>query len=162
MRSASQSQRWLALGTATLLGWLVLTDCGQTETREPPQDAGQEAVPPGLHHITVGAQSLLVEIVQTDKERMQGLMFREKLPENQGMLFVFPQSHIQSFWMRNTFIPLDIAFINMEGNVIDIQRMEPLDEDKRYVSPGPVPYVLEVNEGWFESNAISVGAKVHF
>ena len=89
-------------------------------------------------------------------------MFREKLPENQGMLFVFPQSHIQSFWMRNTFIPLDIAFINMEGNVIDIQRMEPLDEDKRYVSPGPVPYVLEVNEGWFESNAISVGAKVHF
>ncbi|NUO79125.1 DUF192 domain-containing protein, partial [candidate division KSB1 bacterium] len=81
---------------------------------------------------------------------------------DEGMLFVFEEARIQAFWMRNTFIPLDIAFIDAGGKIIDIQRMEPLDETKSYFSPAPVPYVLEVNAGWFERNAIKVGELVKF
>lgn len=93
---------------------------------------------------------------------MRGLMHREQLPEDQGMLFVFEAAQIQSFWMRNTFIPLDIAFIDANGKIIDVQRMEPLDETRSYYSPAPVPYVLEVNAGWFERNGIKVGETVKF
>ncbi len=112
--------------------------------------------------ILVGAKPLRVEIVQNDEERMRGLMDREQLAEDQGMLFVFEEARVQSFWMRNTFIPLDIAFIDANGKIIDIQQMEPLDETKSYRSPGPVPYVLEVNAGWFERNGIKVGERVKF
>lgn len=132
-----------------------------------PQDRGtskQEHKAPvaAMPTLTVGAKSLHIEIVQNDEERMRGLMHREQLPENQGMLFVFEESRIQSFWMRNTFIALDIAFIDANGRIIDIQRMQPLDETKSYQSPAPVPYVLEVNAGWFERNGIKVGELVKF
>lgn len=116
----------------------------------------------GLPRIMVGNVPLRVEIVQTNEERMRGLMFRDKLPADQGMLFVFEESRVQSFWMRNTFIPLDIAFIDAGGRIIDIQRMEPLDESKSYVSPSPVPYVLEVNADWFAQHNIKVGEVVRF
>ena len=89
-------------------------------------------------------------------------MFRETLPEDQGMLFVFPYERVLSFWMRNTYIPLDIAFINSAGEIIDIQRMEPIDESKHYVSNAPALYALEVNGGWFERHQIEVGATVTF
>ncbi|NUM67369.1 DUF192 domain-containing protein [candidate division KSB1 bacterium] len=93
---------------------------------------------------------------------MRGLMFREQLPEDQGMLFVFEMSRIQSFWMRNTFIPLDIAFIASDGKIVDIQHMAPLDESKSYISAAPALYVLEVNAGWFERHGVKVGAMVRF
>lgn len=112
--------------------------------------------------IIVGTKTLEVEIVQTDEARMRGLMHREQLGEHEGMLFVFEEAQIQSFWMRNTFIPLDIAFIDANGKIIDVQRMEPLDETKSYHSPAPVPYVLEVNAGWFERNGVKVGETVRF
>ena len=89
-------------------------------------------------------------------------MNREELPENQGMLFVFESTRILSFWMRNTFIPLDIAFIDDAGKIVDIQRMEPLDESKSYTSAAPALYALEVNAGWFAKNTIKVGGMVSF
>ena len=89
--------------------------------------------------IVVGAKTTHDEIVQNDEERMRGLMHRDQLPAEQGMLFVFEEAQIQSFWMRNTFIALDIAFIDANGKIIDIQRMVPLDETKSYQSPGGPP-----------------------
>ncbi len=115
-----------------------------------------------LPTIMVGAKRLHVEIVQNDEERMRGLMYREQLPETEGMLFVFEAAQLQSFWMRNTFIALDIAFIDANGKILDIQHMAPLDETKSYRSSAPVPYVLEVNAGWFERNGIKVGEVVKF
>jgi len=93
---------------------------------------------------------------------MRGLMYRESLPQDQGMLFVFPAAQIQSFWMRNTFIPLDIAFISSEGIIVDIQHMKPVDESVLYTSSAPALYALEVNAGWFASHGIEVGASVKF
>lgn len=123
----------------------------------------QQAQPTtALPKITVGTKTLHVEIVQNDEERMRGLMHREHLPENHGMLFVFEEAQMQAFWMRNTFIPLDIAFIDASNRILDIQHMTPLDETKSYQSPAPVPYVLEVNAGWFENNGIKIGETVKF
>ena len=149
----------------TFTGLLALAAFGMRCTgssQDQPQEAGAQALKPALPQITVGATPLRVEIVQTDEQRMRGLMFRDKLPEDQGMLFVFEESRIQSFWMRNTFIALDIAFVDADGRIIDIQRMEPLDESRSYLSPAPVPYVLETNSGWFAKHHIQIGDRVRF
>jgi hypothetical protein len=115
-----------------------------------------------LQRITINGVPLFVETAQTDDERMRGLMYRESLPQDQGMLFVFPASETQSFWMRNTFIPLDIAFIGSDGIIVDIQHMKPVDESVLYRSSAPALYALEVNAGWFEKNGIDIGASVKF
>ena len=115
-----------------------------------------------LPQITIDGISLSVEIVQDPEARQLGLMNREELPENQGMLFVFEVPQILSFWMRNTFIPLDIAFISETGEIVDIQRMEPLDESVNYISAKRALYALEVNAGWFAKNNIAVGGQVKF
>jgi len=115
-----------------------------------------------LQRITINGAPLFVETAQTDTERQRGLMFRENLPPDQGMLFVFPAAQIQSFWMRNTFIPLDIAFISSEGAIVDIQQMKPVDESILYTSRAPALYALEVNAGWFAAHQIDLGARVNF
>ncbi|MBL7073817.1 DUF192 domain-containing protein [candidate division KSB1 bacterium] len=112
--------------------------------------------------LKVGRISIGVEIAQTPEARRRGLMFRQYLPPNEGMLFVFEYEGLHSFWMKNTFIQLDIAFINIKGEIVDIQRMEPLDDTKVYVPPTPILYALEMNQGWFEENGIRVGDKVEF
>lgn len=115
-----------------------------------------------LISIKVDGISVRIELAQTPKEQEQGLMFREHLPENQGMLFVYPYPQTLSFWMRNTFIPLDIAFIDHKGMIVSIQQMQPLEEEKSYVSPVPAQYALEMNQGWFARNNVHVGDQVDF
>jgi len=147
-----------------VIGGLIclLAGPGCRQHSESKATEGETTMLEGRQRITVGNTPLFVEVVQTDEERMRGLMFREHLPEDQGMLFVFEVSRIQSFWMRNTFIPLDIAFIDSEGKIVDIQHMVPLDESKSYVSAAPALYVLEVNAGWFERHGVKVGERVKF
>ena len=78
------------------------------------------------------------------------------------MLFVFPTSKYASFWMKDTQIPLSIAFLDEDGRILDIQKMTPLDDEKRYRSGQPARFALEVNQGWFSANGIEVGDKVEF
>ncbi|MYL07594.1 MAG: DUF192 domain-containing protein, partial [Gemmatimonadales bacterium] len=94
-------------------------------------------------------------------ERQRGLMFRESLEENQGMLFVYPEQRILGFWMRNTLIPLDIAYIDREGRIVDIQQMEP-QTTETHDSAAPAMYALEMNQGWFEANGIRIGDLIEF
>ena len=99
-----------------------------------------------------------VEIADTDPERQRGLMGRTALPEDQGMLFVFGGEQELSFWMKNTLIPLSIAYIDSQGRIVDIQDMKPLDDDPpHYVSAEPARYALEVNQGFFEERGVEVG-----
>jgi len=153
-------RRFLQMGSIAVLVALHGCSNNSDERAHAAPEAAKKTS--ALPLITVGEVALHVEIVQTDAERMRGLMFREQLPEDQGMLFVFEEAHIQTFWMRNTFIPLDIAFIDAEGHIVDIQHMAPLDETKSYVSPVPVPYVLEVNAGWCERHQVKIGEMVRF
>ena len=102
-----------------------------------------------------------VEIADTDAEWQTGLMGRNILPENAGMLFVFEGEQTLSFWMRDTLIPLSIAYIDAEGRIVDIQGMQPLDEaPPHYVSAEPAQYALEVNQGFFEERGVMVGDTV--
>lgn len=100
-----------------------------------------------------------VEIADEEEEYEQGLMDRESLCENCGMLFVYEEDVTYGFWMKDTQILLSIAFISHNGTIIDIQQMEPETTDIH--SPGdPYRYALEVNQGFFEDNEISVGDTV--
>lgn len=153
-------QRLFALSFLTACVCMVA--CSQSNGGAKDQTEAEELNDGRLTTIRIDGVPLKVEVVQSDEERAKGLMYREELPEDQGMLFVFPVERRLSFWMRNTFIPLDIAFINTNGRVVDIQRMEPLDESKSYISDEPALYALEVNAGWFKRHALAEGSQVIF
>jgi uncharacterized protein len=92
-------------------------------------------------------------------DRASGLMHVKKLPENTGMLFVFDHASIQSFWMKNTLIPLDIAFLDDDGVILDIHSMQPLNETP-IQSEHPARFALEMAAGWFHTNKIFPGLRI--
>jgi uncharacterized membrane protein (UPF0127 family) len=101
--------------------------------------------------VEIGQQSFHVEIANTNETRQRGLMFREKLADNEGMLFLFDSPDKHSFWMKNTLIPLDIIWISDDKKVVDIQTMQPCAKDPcpSYQPPNEAQYVLEVGAGKF-------------
>lgn len=116
--------------------------------------------------LKIGGRTLQVEIAETEEQQAHGLMYRKSMPENHGMIFVFKDSKIRSFWMKNTLIPLSIAYFDENRTLVDIQDMKPVKEAKSlmavetenlpsYPSSGPAMYALEVNQGWFKRNKIS-------
>jgi uncharacterized protein len=100
-----------------------------------------------------------LEIANTPQERAVGLSRRESLQEQVGMLFVWPAEQHGAFWMKDTFIPLSIAFISDDGRIMEIQDMEPLSEEL-HVPARPYRYALEVNQGFFDRNGIAAGDRV--
>jgi hypothetical protein len=115
--------------------------------------------------ITIRSEILTVEIADTPETRAQGLMFREELPEGHGMLFVYPHTERQWFWMKNTLIPLSLGYFNEERTLIQIVDMDPPKPNKaliRYPSNSGIRYALEVPQGWFEQHGIELGAKFSF
>jgi len=105
------------------------------------------------------AVEISVEIARTNDERALGLMFRKNLPDGQGMLFVFDRDQQLSFWMKNTVIPLSIAFIASDGLIIEIKDMQPNDLNS-VRSSRSVRYALEVPQGWFNRVNVTVGDRV--
>jgi len=102
---------------------------------------------------------ITVELARTDEERATGLMFRKNLPEGRGMLFVFDRDQQMSFWMKNTLIPLSIAYISSEGLIIEIKDMKPNDLTS-VKSSRSVRYALEVPQGWFDRANVKAGDRV--
>jgi len=101
-------------------------------------------------------KQLNLEIADNSITRAHGMMDRHSLAENDGMLFIFPRKHCQSFWMQNTYLPLDIAFLDDDGKIFQISSMYPMNT--RYTtSREPCRYAVEVNQGWFDKNNIDVG-----
>ena len=109
-----------------------------------------------------GAEPVEVEaeIADSGTERERGLMERTALAEDAGMLFVFGRERRLSFWMKNTLIPLSIAYIDAEGRIVDIEDMEPLDDQTKHPSAEPSKYALEVNQGFFDERGVEVGDTV--
>lgn len=105
------------------------------------------------------AKKIYVELADNHIKREYGLKNRKKLSENSGMLFCFPKETRMSFWMADTYIPLDIAFIDKKGIVSQIETMSPLNT-KAFISKDLCKYALEVNKGWFAKNDIGVGSKI--
>ncbi len=109
--------------------------------------------------LTAGMHVIQAEVAATDATRAKGLMFRKELAPNTGMLFVFEQPNVQCFWMRNTLIPLSIAFILDDGTITNIADMAPMTENS-HCSSAPVRYTLEMEQGWFAKRGITAGKKI--
>ncbi|TGM56979.1 DUF192 domain-containing protein [Leptospira adleri] len=104
--------------------------------------------------IYVDEHPLRVEVVNTPSDRARGLMYRKSMGENEGMLFVFSEPDYLSFWMKNTWIPLSIAYFNRDKRITDIHNMKPNQTKELYHSSEKVLYALEVNQGWFAKRNI--------
>ena len=109
-----------------------------------------------LHTIQIGAKSITVEVADELHERQRGLMHRKELDADDGMLFVYPTAEPRSFWMKNTHIPLSIAYIGENCQILHIANMTPLST-KGVPSVHPAQFALEMNQGWFKGNGVTVG-----
>ncbi|MDR1743758.1 MAG: DUF192 domain-containing protein [Dysgonamonadaceae bacterium] len=98
-----------------------------------------------------------IEIADNEQSRAQGLMYRKSIPENAGMLFIQDEEDIQSFWMKNTFIPLDMIFANANKNIVTIQTNTTPLQEWSYSSSAPALYVIEVNAGYCAAKGIKTG-----
>jgi hypothetical protein len=125
-------------------------------------DPSTSTKPPSFKKIIVGKTPLRVEVADTLEKQERGLMFRQSMPENEGMLFVYKEPQEMSFWMRNTFLPLDIVFVGADGIILNIHQARPLDESVLYPSAGSAKYVIETNQGWFSRHGIRPGDRVTF
>lgn len=114
----------------------------------------------GEGEIMVGSRTIKVELALTAPQMEQGLKYRRRLNEDRGMIFIYSHPVRSPFWMKDTHIPLSIAFINSDERIISIQKMEPDNDRKTYHPPRPFQYALEMNQGWFQRNNIQVGDKV--
>ena len=110
--------------------------------------------------VSINGTPLVVHLADDDASRSQGLMGYDGLEENSGMLFRWPTAGDRSFWMKDTSIPLDIAYISDKGEIIEIKQLEPYSLSS-VVSSKPAACALEVNRGWFDSNGIKPGDVVH-
>jgi hypothetical protein len=113
-------------------------------------------------HSASGDHQLKVEVVTKPGDQAMGLMYRRSLDRDSGMLFIFRREEPQSFWMKNTLIPLDMIFISRNLTIVDITTMQPCRTDPcpDYTSRQPAQYVLEVNAGYCRSHSIEIGDKV--
>jgi uncharacterized membrane protein (UPF0127 family) len=137
----------------SLLAALLVCVSGQAQTRQGP-------LPPQPRiELRAGLHLIQAELVNTADTRARGLMFRERLAPNHGMLFVFDMPATQCMWMRNTFIPLSVAFIDDRGRIVNIEDMAPLTETS-HCSRLPVRYALEMEQGWFAQRGLGPGASL--
>ncbi len=124
--------------------------------------SGQESAQPPLPAVTlgIGAKSVNAEVADETPERTAGLMFREKLAPDSGMLFVMPRPERATFWMKNTLLPLSIAYINASGVILEIHDLEPHNENAVSSAFPHIAYALEMEQGWFARNKILPGDRI--
>lgn len=109
--------------------------------------------------LTAGMYRIEAEVVGTPDDRATGLMNRPSMPVNHGMLFVFPEAGVQCFWMKNTLIPLSIAFMDDGGRIVRVAEMK-AQSLRNHCSGQAVRFALEMNAGWFKSRGLTVGSRI--
>jgi len=107
--------------------------------------------------LTAGIHLIRAEVANTVESRTQGLMFRKYLGPNEGMLFVFPRAEPHCFWMKNTLIPLSIAFLDSEGKIVSTDEMKPMTENT-HCAAAPAKFALEMSSGWFGAKGLKPGS----
>lgn len=118
---------------------------------------GQAAHP--VLQLNAGMHLIRAEVVSDMATRAQGLMHRKSLPQNAGMLFIFDEQAVHCMWMKNTLIPLSVAFIDERGTIVNIADMEPHSEAS-HCATQPVKYALEMSRGWFAARGIKPGSRL--
>lgn len=155
---------WVSLLFAVVLAFVACDGNGPgdaTATPAPVSPTPSASLP--VREVTVEgngrSERLTVEVAARASERITGLMFRQQLAEDRGMLFLFAGEEHGGFWMRNTYVPLTIAYLDANGTVVDMKDGKPLDET--VLTPAkPYRMVLEVNQGWFERHGLAIGSVV--
>ena len=118
----------------------------------------QSAMP--AMELTAGFHRIEAEVAANDQNRQVGLMNRRSMAQQRGMLFVFPQANTHCMWMRNTLLPLSVAFLDEEGNIINIEDMQPQTESN-HCARRPARYALEMNLGWFAQRGLKPGTRLN-
>ena len=119
--------------------------------------AGAQQLP--RTELSAGVHLIRAEVADNFVTRMQGLMHRPTMGANEGMLFIFDEPGVQCMWMKNTLIPLSVAYIADDGSIVNIEDMKPQTEDS-HCTKKPVRFALEMNAGWFASKGVRPGAKL--
>ena len=117
----------------------------------------QSAMP--VMELSAGFHRIEAEVAANDQNRQVGLMNRKAMPVQRGMLFVFTHENTHCMWMRNTLLPLSVAFLDEDGKIINIEDMQPQTEDN-HCARRPARYALEMNLGWFAQRGIKPGVKL--
>jgi uncharacterized membrane protein (UPF0127 family) len=109
--------------------------------------------------LRAGMHTIKAELAVTPEQQMVGMMFRKEMNGNEGMLFVNDEKSSRCFWMKNTLVPLTIAFIGDDGAIVNLADMQPLDE-RSHCAKAPVRFALEMRQGWFDKRGIKAGFKL--
>jgi uncharacterized protein len=153
---------------------LFLMGCGrETPNANAPTNTAAPSLAPNLRSLPtaaqrklptaklwLGSEEMIAEIAKNDISIETGMMFRTNLAENEGMLFVFPRPHQASFWMKNTSLPLSAAYIDSDGTILEIHKLEPQSTNSVQAASSRVQFVLETPQGWFERHHVAVGGVV--
>lgn len=137
-------RRWL------LAGWLLAS--GYSAAQMPQLDLHRTQLRAGMHLVQA-------QVATTPAQRSTGLMWRQEMPQHEGMLFVFEQPAVQCFWMKNTLLPLTAAFVADDGRIVNLADMQPRSEIS-HCSTEPVRFVLEMNQGWFAKRHLKTGYRL--
>lgn len=118
-----------------------------------------QADPLITYPLRIKKHEIRAEVAGTEQDRRRGLMFRERLADSRGMIFLYTRPETSAMWMKNTRIALAVAFIDASGRILNIAEMEPYSEEA-HASTGPATYALEMNRGWFRRHGIKTGELV--
>jgi uncharacterized membrane protein (UPF0127 family) len=140
------SARW-----RTALAWFAAALAAVAAAQEP------QRLP--TVNLNAGMHNIVAMVARTPEQRAVGLMHRREMPVHEGMLFVFEQPATQCFWMKNTLLPLSIAFLADDGTIVNLADMQPQSLDS-HCSAQPVRYALEMNQGWFARRGVNAGARL--
>jgi uncharacterized membrane protein (UPF0127 family) len=157
----SRESKWqlrLLLATLCFSAYFLLTACAQTgEQAEPSANSPQSQLP--TITLQAGKNHIHSEVAKTPDQLSRGLMFRTKLGDNDGMLFVLEEGPAQ-FWMANTGIPLSLAYLDREGKILEIHDLVPYDVHRVNSESQAVAYALEMNKNWFVLNHVGTGETI--
>lgn len=158
--SAAQALIGLAWACATAFGGLPAPATAQPPAQPAarPAPTGQPQVLPTVD-LNAGLHRIRAMVARSPQERSTGLMWRTEMAPNDGMLFVFDEPQMQCFWMKNTLIPLAIAFVADDGRIVNLDEMKP-QTTNTHCSTQPVRFVLEMNAGWFQRKGIVAGDRL--
>ena len=151
--TALSGRRATAFAAAATMTALAFAACGSAAAQPAPQSLPTVRLNAGIHNIQA-------ELAQTPEQRSVGLMHRRSMDAPHGMLFAFEQPATQCFWMKNTLLPLSIAFLADDGTVVNIADMQPQTTES-HCSAQPVRYALEMNQGWFAKRGVKSGSKLN-
>jgi uncharacterized membrane protein (UPF0127 family) len=135
-----------------LAAFAIALALGSALAQEPQMNLPRVKLAAGMHQIDA-------QVASQPEERQTGLMHRKEMPQHEGMLFVFEQATPQCFWMKNTLLPLSIAFVADDGTIVNIDDMAPQTLES-HCSAKPVRYVLEMNKGWFARRGLKAGTRL--